>query len=143
MIADAVQPIDSTFYYLYHFNGTSCTVVDSACETIDVSIPKFGIYLTTIDGSLYSAYNGIFKKEGNDWTLLFYDPYILTAGGSSKDNIFVVGNFGMIYHYNGIDWQKIVIHDDFQLPLCFAWTDGKEAFITSIDGYKTYMLHGK
>ena len=140
---DVVQPLDSTFYYLYHFDGTACSVVDSACITVGNIIPKFGSRLATVDGSLYSADGGVYKKEDGSWIRMFYSPGIIRVGGSSADNLFCVGLYGQIYHYNGQDWQRIIPQDGFEVPLCDIWTDGTEAFAIGYDGYKTYVLHGK
>ena len=140
---DVVQPRDTAFYYLYHFNGSMWSVVDSSYATTTLDARKFGVILKAIDGTLYSAGDKLFKKEGDNWTIMNDDPLIFSLGGSSKNNIFAAGINAVVYHYNGSDWKKIIVKEGFQEPIYDVWTDGTEAFMVGHDGSQTYVIHGK
>lgn len=140
---DVVQPIDTSFYYLYHFKGTSWNVVDSSYTTPTANRRTFGVRLKRIENVLYSATYGLYKKEGDNWIAINDDPNIFIVGGSSTNNLFAVGAQGTVYNYNGTDWEKIVIKNGFQEPIIDVWTDGTEAFMVATDGSSTYVIHGK
>jgi hypothetical protein len=140
---DVISPIDSTFYYLYHYDGLAWSIIDSACITIGASNIKFGELLKTIDGQLYSEKHALFILDGGSWTKLFEDPYVISFGGNRRDNIFCIGGYGTVFHYNGTDWQRIVIAPNFQEHLYDVWTDARETFMITHDGYQTYIIHGK
>ncbi len=140
---DVVQPIDTSFYYLYHFDGSSWSVIDSSYTTPSEEARKFGVRLRTIDNALYSATYGLYKKESHNWALVNDDPNIFIAGGNNLNNIFAVGNLGIVYHFNSIDWKRIMIMENFQEPIYDVWTDGTEAFMVATDGSSTFVIHGK
>ena len=140
---DVVQPIDTSFYYLYHFNGSQWNVIDSSYLTNTEYVWHFGVRLKAIGGDLYSASNKLFKKEGSGWKIINDDPLIFSLGGSSSDNIYGAGINGTVYHFNGSDWKKIIIREGFQEPIYDVWTDGTEAFMVATDGRVTYVIHGK
>lgn len=143
---NVVQPIDTSFYYLYHFNGNSWSVVDSSYWTTTVIAIKFGAILKTIDGALYSAGNKLYRQEGDNWIIMNDDPSIFSIGGSSNHNLFAAGTrvgVGIsatptIYNYNGSDWEKIPL-EGYVGDISDIWTDGTETFM--VDG--AYVIHGK
>lgn len=104
---DVVQPIDTSFYYLYHFNGSQWNVIDSSYSTSTEYVWHFGVRLKTIRGDLYSASNRLFKKEEGGWKIINDDQLVFSLGGSSSDNIFCATTNGTVYHFNGTDWQII------------------------------------
>jgi hypothetical protein len=59
--------------------------------------------------------------------------------------MFAVGDFGNVFHYNGIDWFQYEGLKDLNVVYSGIWTNGKEAFIVGYtnDGGKTVILHGK
>ena len=134
---------DTTFYYLYYYNGSMWSVANSSYTTASVDARKFGAILKTIGGTLYSADYKLFKKEGANWVIINDDPLIISLGGSSTDNLFAAGINGTVYHYNGTDWQKIIIKEGFREAIYDVWTDGTEAFMVSEDGSRTFVIHGK
>lgn len=150
-IKDVVDPVDSTSYYLYHYDGSSFNLIDSTYTTAGHNVPKFGKELEVIGNDLYSIEYFVFKKEGSDWVQLYHNAGLWKMGGSSSDNIFCVGWGGTIIHYNGRDWQQIVISDDFRHDLFNVWTDtnGRVAILlahSSGDGfysYKTFAVRGE
>ena len=140
---DVVQPLDTSFYYLYNFNGNQWSVVDSSYSTSGHYILKFRAILKTIGGELYSAGDRLFKKVGNDWIIINDDPLVFSLGGINSNNIFAAGLYGTVYHFNGSDWKKIIIKEGFQENIYDIWTDGTEAFMIASDGRQSYVVHGK
>jgi hypothetical protein len=65
--------------------------------------------------------------------------------GTSDENMFAVGDFGNVFHYNGVDWYQYRELKDFGVVYSGVWTDGKEVFVVGYthDGGKTIILHGK
>ena len=140
---DMVQPIDSLFYCLYHYDGATCSIIDSTCETVYNTEYKFGTCLEIVDGEVYSGNEGLFKLDGNAWTKLIDDRRIIRLRGSARNNIYCVGYDGTMYYYNGISWELITIDIFAGYNLFDVWTDGKEVFVLSKDGVQTYIFHGK
>ncbi len=112
---------------------------------------KFGEELfRSPSGALYSVgQGGVYKYVENSWTNIFNitSAYIYGIWGTSDDNIFIAGNFGTVYHFNGADWQRIETLNDSQTDYWAVWTDGTEAFVAGsifADGVqKTIVWHGK
>ena len=140
---DAVDPIDTSFYYLYNFNGSQWSVVDSSYITPYDYVWNFGVILKAIGGTMYSASDRMFKKEADGWVIINDDPLIFSLGGSSTENIFAAGLYGTVYQYNGTDWAKLTIKEGFQEHMFDVWTDETEAFMIASDGSSSFVIHGK
>ncbi len=140
---DVVQPIDTSFYYLYHFDGNQWGMVDSSFITPYDYVWNFGVIMKTIGGELYSASRRLFKKDESGWKIINDDQLVFSLGGSSSGNIFCATTNGTVYHFNGTDWQIIVVKEGFQLPIYDIWTDGTEAFMIASDGGSSFVIHGK
>lgn len=105
---------------------------------------KFGQQLFSIKGIIYSSSaNGVYVKNGKDWTKVLDDGWVRFMGGNDVNNLFAVGGLETIYWYNGSVWKRITVPDIGDTPLYGVWTDGKETFIVGNDGTRTYILHGK
>lgn len=143
--ADVISPIDSTYYDLYHYDGNNWTVIDSTVEAWDgSSLPHFGYHLKIIGGELYSTYENLYRYEGHQWVKLL-EGNIRNVTGTARDNLFACGRLGTAYHYNGSDWQQLVLHPDFNGYFTEAWTNGKELFVPGKppDIMGTIVFHGK
>ncbi len=100
------------------------------------------------EGNLFSFRDGVFKWNGNSWDDVFLEPYALESlDGTSEQNVFAVGNYGIAYHYNGSDWYQFQQLKNENIVYTGVWTDGNEAFICGFttNGYpqKTIVWHGK
>jgi hypothetical protein len=140
---DVVPPVDTTFYYLYHFDGSQWSVMDSSYVTPYDDVWNFGFIVKAIGSSMYSAGYRMFKKEEGSWVIINDDPLIFSLGGSSSENIFAAGLLGAVYQYNGTDWKKLTIKEGFRENIFDVWTDGTEAFMIASDGYQSFFIHGK
>jgi hypothetical protein len=138
---DVTQPLDSSFYYLYRFNGLSWTIIDSTLQGTGQN--RFGPELTVIDGKLYSGGDGVWERTGNSWTRLSAESWNASVGGSGRNNLFACCIMATLYHYNGSDWKRIILPLSEDVTLYDMWTDGQEAFIVGHNGYRTFIAHGK
>jgi hypothetical protein len=137
--------MDSTFQYVWHWDGNTWSVRDFYVETFG-NEDSFGTSsLFAVGGNLYSAGQGIFRKSLSGWERIFFDPttYFRNITGTNLTNLFAVGNFSAIYHFNGADWYRYTQFSDRNIHYSASWTNGKEVFVVGDDGYKTYLLHGK
>lgn len=99
------------------------------------------------EGTLYSVGHGVFRWNGMEWERIFdRESGFISIYGTHDSNIFVVGNFGKVYHFNGIEWYSF---DEFRADdvlFTDVWTAGEEVFVV---GYtlsfpmKTIVLRGK
>jgi len=136
----------ATIHYLLSYQETSWTIIDYFAE-LSYAQWTFGHYsIRYMENEFYSAGYGVFKKKNNSWNTLFDsgNNTFLDVFGTRKKNIFAVGIYGIVYHYNGTDWKKI--QELYNVSLSYfssGWTNEKEVFILASDNYKTYIYHGK
>jgi hypothetical protein len=137
-----MTPHEGSYYYIYHFNGNSWSVIDS---TLFISFNgKFGVRLKTIEKSIYSFSWGLFKMEGNNWVALYDDNLIDSFGGLDMDFLFASSIKDLLYFYNGNDWTRFIINDNFHSSLIMDfWTNKNEVFMVGSDGKQSFVVHGK
>ena len=141
---DFVPPDDSSFYFLYKYNGHAWKAIDSFLVTIYTPDWKFGLSLwESENANLYSATYGVYLLENGAWRQLFYNELTLLISGSSDQNIFAVGDRGRVFHWNGTDWKRWTEIEDQNKLLGGVWTNNVETFIVGIDGLVTFIIHGK
>ncbi|MEK7264039.1 MAG: hypothetical protein AAB071_05960, partial [Bacteroidota bacterium] len=135
----------TTIHYLLSYKQTNWTKIEQFAE-LPNSIWTFGhSSIRFIDGQFYSAGYGVFKKKNNSWEKLFDsgERVFLSVLGTRKKNIFALGLFGEVYHFNGEEWKLLPKFDNLENSLTSGWTDEKEVFILGNSNYKTYIYHGK
>jgi len=137
----------TTPYFLRRTTRT-WTVVDSFViqpGQVEVKFGQNGLWVSP-SGSLYSFGPNIYRWNGSTWSIVYvtFDA-LRRMAGTSDDNMFAVGDFGNVFHYNGIDWFQYEGLKDLNVVYSGIWTNGKEAFIVGYtnDGGKTVILHGK
>ncbi len=142
--ADTQPPTDTTFYLLYRFDGIAWSIMDSSVQTASSPVPRFGVHLKVINGSLFSVYPGVYKKTDGQWQLLFdgVSP-IVDICGLNANSIFAVGRSGGVYHYNGSDWHWFSLLTAPQIAYFSAWQDESVIVAVGNDGFQTYVLIGK
>jgi len=111
--------------------------------TLDFYSPTSGIY--------YGVGLGIYRWQETKWEKVFPSNIFLNdIYGTGPNNIFVTGQFGKAYHWNGNDWALLSLPFD-KIPsdiwLTGVWTDGKEAFICGFGNGRggaqvSFILHG-
>lgn len=119
---------------------------------------KFGLGLWVRANDIKSFADGVItasiKEDGtissNGWNRDFTTSTFLGGTGAyiiqTKKNVFAVGQWNLVYHYNGTDWARIDInvpnHTVDPLALFWGvWTDGKEVFISDTENGIIY--HGR
>jgi hypothetical protein len=145
-LAYEVDPVSLLTFYLLHWDGNTWTLEDSFKETGGGGEDKFGGgKIFAIGGHLFSAGRGVFKKTASGWEKILSTrgTYLRDIDGNSSDNLFAVGNFSAVYHFNGADWYRYPQFTDRNIHYNASWTDGREVFIVGYDGPRSYILHGK
>lgn len=109
---------------------------------------RFGIYGLWLspEGTLYSFDSMVSKWTGTSWVKLYDRSSALRRmGGTSESNFFVVGDFGEVLHFNGIDWFEYPQLKNSDAVYSSVWTDESQVFVVGYvnDGSKTIILHGK
>ncbi len=136
---DTYSPWGKDSVFVYSLSNNTIEQIDHSTR----SHSKFGSGLWATDTRLISFANGIISSKLNSdgildtmsWNREFTTPtYFRNRFIQSEKNVFAVGVWNLIYHYNGIDWKQILIsvtnhtvdsHSDFW----GVWTDGGEVFI--------------
>ncbi len=87
----------------------------------------------------YSCGNGLYRKEYSDsiWCEISDVPPIYKEAirGSGPNNIFVVGHFGLVLHWNGSSW-----HQYEQFPGLFVALDVKEDMVVAVGVHVTGIV---
>ncbi len=66
---------------------------------------------------LYACGDGVYVNRGKGWKEIEGLPllYSTSIKGNASNNIFVVGGFGYIAHYNGVDWKVVNDTESFNI----------------------------
>jgi hypothetical protein len=98
-------------------------------------------------GRVYSVGGGVFQLLGNNWErMIDSQKALLRISGTSDNNIFVVGSFGTVLHYNGVDWFQFMEIRYVDVNYWGIWTNGKEVMIVghSVNyPQHTVVAHGR
>jgi hypothetical protein len=137
-----IQPHDTLIYQLWYYNGVSLSSIDSFMVTPINLQSKFGYNLWQTEQILYSSGYGVYIMEGNQWRQFLVNEYPLHIGGSSRCNIYAVGDFGRIFHWNGTDWLRLTAIENPGVQYLSVWANNREAFIVGNDGSQSFILHG-
>ena len=149
--ASTYSPWGSDVRNLYLFSGAGFRQVDRSTN----SVLKFGLILWAQSDKLMTFTNGVISTRINGdgtiatagWVRELTTPTSL--GGvfvQTQKNVFAVGVWNLIYHYNGTDWAQIFIDvpnhavDPYAL-FWGVWTDGNEVFIC--DTQNGIVYHGR
>ena len=139
--------------YIYKLTNGAFNVID---QSPDYPF-KFGLGLWARQNDLKTFADGVIstkiKENGtievNGWKreLATTTSFVLGANCIQTDkNVFTVGVWNLVYHFNGTDWAQININvpnhtvDPFAL-FWGVWTDGNEVFISDTENGIVY--HGR
>ncbi len=92
-----------------------------------------------------------FEKNINPVLNQFYSKTVNKIWGTSSSDLYVVGNSGMIAHYNGRQWQRIESGTEIKLldiwgsidgktVWCCGWEEFKETVLLKIENYKAEIV---
>ncbi len=139
-------------HYLIKKTENGFAITDSLVEDVYGNTDwKWGVdhfYLSN-SNQLYSfGFGGVFEFNGDSWTNIFeYESPITGVNAKNKNDIFVVGDFSLVAHYNGKDWKRLSKLDFNDVVYTCVWQNSNEAFIVGqlLSGYpqQTIVLHGK
>jgi hypothetical protein len=98
--------------------------------------------------NVYIASDFVFRFDGAGWKRLRVPNTLYNMGGvegSAANNIFVVGSFGVVLHWNGATWRQ---YDELLKPeggrlLQRVWTNGQEVFVVGSSQAEGVILHGR
>ncbi len=151
--ATHINSLPKDIFYFFHRVNRRWSVLDTAVAEVGIE-DKWGyskIWLSPW-GKLYSVGLGVFTwSPESGWTkILDSDVYLTSIFGTGESNVFVVGQFGRVLHYNGTDWYQFTSlpPTDIQFTtewIFGGWTDRVEVFLISQDsrGRNTLVFHGK
>jgi hypothetical protein len=135
--------------YFFSWKNSQWKLLDSAIFSPQIFEFKWGyndLWMSP-SNTLYSTDSKIYKMQDGKWVMMYDAINNLEAlSGSSDNNIFVVGDFGTVLHYNGTDWYTLPVYNDPITSYYGVWTDGTEVFIvgvTSTFPNKSVVIHGK
>jgi hypothetical protein len=148
---NAYSPWGKNIQLLYMLSGTLFRLIDSTTD----SELKFAGGLWATDTRLASFINGLVSTRINDngeidtagWRREFTTPTFFTERHlQSRRNVFAVGQWNLIYHFNGTDWKQLFISVanhivDPHALFWGVWADGSEVFIC--DWQNGIMYHGR
>jgi len=140
------------YYFLHRFQGAWSVVDTAIIEPGSIEI-KWGYSRLWMSpwGTLYSVGEGVYEWTQNQWIETFHNNNsLIDMLGTNGNDIFVVGQNGTIFHYNGTDWYHFTQFPPSSISLTTewffgVWTNGQEVFIVGQDanGRNSIVLHGK
>lgn len=138
-----VQPIDSTFYYFYKYDGQNWTVLDSALDYPYAPKLSFGFHLWGDEqNNLYSVgSDGLYKWEDNSW-LRLRDETLYAINGSRWNNLFVGGWMNQLLHFNGNDWFGYEAFLDNYKEISAIWCNENNTFVISLANNQSFIYRG-
>ena len=145
------SPWSNDARFIFFLSGSGFKQIDNT----NASTMKFGLFLwaraseltTFANGVISTTLNGDGSVNTTGWQKDFTTSTFL--GGidvQNTKNVFAVGQWNLVCHYNGTDWAQIFIDipnhavDPYAL-FGGVWTDGNEVFIC--DTQNGIVYHGK
>lgn len=141
---DATGNNDTVAYMLYRYDGSAWSLTDSSIQVRGMSLPKFGVILSNVSGTLYSVADGIFRKSGQEWVRIHVGASsIVGIAGTSSTRIFAVGTRTQILHFDGTDWYTYPQFPPGSIDFYSVWANDAQVFVVGNDGSRTYVARGK
>ena len=145
------SPWGKNIQLIYMFLNEGFELID---QTTDQEL-KFAGLLWATSGELISFLNGVSATEIQEhgvintagWHRIFTtNTFFSERYVQSNKNVFAVGQWNLVYHFNGTNWAKININVSTHTVDPYAlfwgvWTDGNEVFIS--DTQNGIIYHGK
>ncbi len=140
---DYIQPLDTTFYYFYEYDGQNWTVLESALDYPYAPKLPFGFRLWGDEqNNLYSVgSDGLYKRENNSW-LHLRDETFYTINGTAWNNIFVGGWSNRLLHFSGNDWFLYEEFLDNSKEIFAIWCNRTSVFVIGVAGNQSFIYRG-
>ncbi len=108
-----------------HFNGIEWINTTLPNDLVPITI------FTTSEDTVFIGGNSVYYKNGMEWTdfgISEIGAFYALRGISSND-LFAVGSWGKVYHYNGFNWKK---YEDLVSDVTYTgiYQFGSKVFIT-------------
>ncbi len=142
---DNRSPDDSISYYFYKYENGQWEIANSAVRTIALEPFEFGYSdIWGQKGIIYSGGYGLYQFLGNQWKRIFDDNiFIWSIHGNNINDIFAVGLFGYIFHYNGVEWHQYLQFMERFIFNAGVWMYGDYVFIIGQPDNYSVILRGK
>lgn len=98
----------------------------------------------TSPDNLYSISSWVWHRESGQWKMMLGDYWMLNRiRGSASNNIFALGDNGIVFHFNGENWGRILTnYYNTNARFFAAMPFDKEVFILGFWNNKSWVLHG-
>ncbi|MFQ5706309.1 MAG: hypothetical protein ACE5HO_02615 [bacterium] len=134
----------SAQWTVVHFNGTTWQPVEVASDPFN----RPGGVWAISKNSVFIASDHVFRFDGIRWRRLEVPNKLYNMGGVQGlaiNDVFVVGSFGVVLHWNGATWKQ---YEELLKPeggrlLRRIWTSGQEVFIVGSSQTLGVILHGR
>ena len=130
---------------LYHFDGTSWNLVIKGSispGSNELTGPFYSVW-TYDNTELYAAGGTVAKRIGNQWSEDIVGFIVHDLKGDKPNNIFAVGSYGNVIHYNGNDWYSYKSQLNNGIHLRCVFVIGNDVFMGGWDGTTAaYIIHG-
>lgn len=135
-------------YYFFRRKGTEWMLDDTFVRNEGERGGKWGGYRIAVlpTGTIYSVDSyGLFQWNGTQWVRRYsHINYTACVFGTSDNNLFVGGAFGLLVHYNGTDWYEYRNLVSQNTHYVAGWVDQTQAFVFGlVDNEKTVVLRGR
>lgn len=123
-----------------HYNGSSWEKLPTDQNR------KVGVWGTATD-NLYFVGDGIFRLEGD--SLCKLEPpvnipkyFMEKVRGTAANNMFIVGHFGFVVHYNGSTWKYYTELYRYAIASSVA-VNANSVLVVGTDGARAFIYHGR
>ncbi len=142
---DKEPPEDTLFYYFFKYENDQWEVMNFAIRTIAYEPFEFGFSdIWGQEGVIYSGGYGLYTLIGDHWERIFDDNiFVWAIHGNNLNDIFAVGLYGYIFHYNGVDWYQYTQFKDRFIDNSGVWMHGDYVFIIGQPDRYSVILRGK
>jgi len=142
---DKQMPVDTSYYYFFKYYNGSWQTIDSAKRTIVLEPFKFGSSdLWGQNGTLYSIGYGLYLFQDKSWIPILNENIgLISIHGNNLNDIFAVGLFGYIFHFNGVEWYQYTQFKDRFIDNSGVWMHGDYVFIIGQPDRYSVILRGK
>ena len=85
--------------------------------------------------------------DGSNWMRISVPDTLYTmhgVGGSASNNVFIVGSFGVVMHWNGVSWRSYdgLLDPYSQNRYVRVWTDGRTVFVVGYTSSYALIARG-
>lgn len=94
--------------------------------------------------SLYSFGPKLYKRVSGSWEFVFGESHLFNdMRGTSGDNMFLVGDHGVMYHYDGATWRSIQEYRGTIVRLVSVMPFDRQVYVLANYSNQSYVLHGQ